>query len=230
MTTFFLICAVIGGTVLACQFVMTLIGLGGEGGNLDAGGAAGDVGDAGIGAHDVIGAHEVDVPDHADVHVAHAHSADSEQGHDAQGHHGSTWLFGILSFRTLTAAIAFFGLAGWAAETAELSPPTQIVIALASGAAAMFLVHGVMRMFFKLSEDGTVRISRAIGREATVYVPIPAAKSGAGKVQIKLQDRLLEYEAVTPDPQALTTGARVFVVGVRGANTLEVRSRDAVKA
>lgn len=229
MTTFFLICAVIGGTILACQFVMTLVGLGGEVGHLDADGTVGDLGDAGAAAHDVIGAHEIDVPEHADVHLAHAH-AESEQGHDSGGHHGSTWLFGILSFRTLTAAITFFGLAGWAAQTAQWSQPSQVVVALASGAAAMFLVHGIMRIFFKLSEDGTIRISRAIGREATVYIPIPAGKSGAGKVQIKLQDRLVEYEAVTPEPQSLATGAKVYVVGVRGANTLEVRSRESVKA
>ena len=30
MATFFLICAVVGGTILICQFVLTLVGLGGQ--------------------------------------------------------------------------------------------------------------------------------------------------------------------------------------------------------
>ena len=39
MSTLFLICALVGGTVMVCQFVMTIAGLGGHGMELgDAGG------------------------------------------------------------------------------------------------------------------------------------------------------------------------------------------------
>ena len=90
----------------------------------------------------------------------------------------------------------------------------------------MFLVHGVMRLFFKLAEDGTVRVGRAIGREAKVYIPIPGNNAGAGKVQLKLQHRLVEYAAVTQSAQGLKTGARVLVVAIRGGNTLVVRPAE----
>ena len=49
---------------------------------------------------------------------------------DQAAHHGSTWLFGVLSFRTITAALAFFGLAGLAAQSAEASPPMVLLVAL----------------------------------------------------------------------------------------------------
>src|SRR5436309_1090736 len=46
-----------------------------------------------------------------------AQSADAD-GHDAAGHHGSSWLFAVISFRTLVAAAAFFGLTGLATQSA----------------------------------------------------------------------------------------------------------------
>ena len=64
-------------------------------------------------------------------------------------------------------------------------------------------------------------IRAAVGQEGTVYIPIPAAKANTGKVQLKLQNRLVEYEAVTSSSQKLATGTKVRVVGVTG-KTLEV--------
>ena len=56
---------------------------------------------------------------------------------------------------------------------------------------------------------------------AVVYVPIAANRERAGKVQVKLQDRLVEFEAVTTSEDRLPTGTRVRVVGVVG-NRLDV--------
>ena len=202
LTWFFLICAVVGGTVLICQFVLTLVGLGGD--HI----ALGDV------AHDFSG----DVGH--DVHVGGAHGAESA-GHDAQGHHGSSWLFAMISFRTLVAAATFFGLAGLAARSAGQSVGVQLLLAGVAGVAAMYGVHWMVRMMGQLGEDATVRIRHALGKEGTVYIPIPPAKAQAGKIQLKLQNRLVEYEAVTSGPEKLATGTKVRVVGITGG-TLEV--------
>ncbi|MFO0906219.1 MAG: NfeD family protein [Pirellulales bacterium] len=215
MWTIFLVCAVIGGTVLVCQFTLTLLGLGGDHGG-DFSSHGGDIGHA-----DVPDGH-ADVP-HAEVH-ADAHGGTGvEEGHDAGGQHGSTWLFGVISFRTIVAALTFFGLSGMACISADQPLPTTLTIAIGSGLAAMLVVHSVMRLFFKLAEDGTIRVTRAIGREAKVYIPIPAHNEGVGKVQVRVQDRLVEYTAVNTSTHALKTGARVLVVAVRGGNTLVVR-------
>jgi len=200
LSGFFLICAVVGGTVLICQFVLTLVGLGGDHGFDVAHDFAGDVGH--------------------DVHVGGAHGAEGS-GHDADGHHGSSWLFGIVSFRTLVAAATFFGLAGLAAQSAGQQTGVQLLLAGAAGLGAMYGVHWIIRTIARLGEDGTVRVRAALGQEGTVYIPIAAAKAQSGKIQLKLQNRLVEYEAVTSSPQRLATGTRVRVVGVSG-NTLEV--------
>jgi membrane protein implicated in regulation of membrane protease activity len=181
MTLLFLICAVVGGTVLVCQFVLTLVGMGA----------------------DVEIADDMDLPDSDGSHV------------------DSSWLFGVISFRTLVAAATFFGLAGLATESAGQGRGVQLLIASVAGLSAMYGVHWIVQAMGRLAQDGTLRITAAVGREATVYVPIPAKHSHAGKVQLKVQNRLVEYEAVTGHAERLSTGTKVRVVGISG-NTLEV--------
>lgn len=217
MTAVFLFCAVAGGTVLVCQFGLTLLGLGGH----DFGdGDHGDFGDGGHGdmdlGHDgadgsIDGAAADDAHDSGDAH-------DEDQSHA----HRSSWIFGVISFRTLVAAIAFFGIAGMAANAAGLSLPQQIVLAVVSGIGAMYLVYWLMSLLYRLGEDNTVRIDSAVGCEGKIYVAIPAGESRRGKIQLDLQGRLMEYEAVTAVPSGLPTGVRVVVVGVVDDGVLEV--------
>jgi hypothetical protein len=195
--TFFLVCAIVGGTLLLCQFLMSLIGFG-------------DHHDAG-GDHDF---HD------AGGHDAHGDHADQSDHHDQAAHH--SWFVGVLTFRSLVAALTFFGLAGLSATVNfHQDPPQAIALALAAGAAALFGVAYMMKSLHRLKADGTVRIERAVGTNGTVYLTIPGEKAGAGKVTLKLQNRTVEYQAVTPKQQ-LPTGAKVVVTAVLGPDTVEV--------
>lgn len=200
MTSVFIFCAAVGGTIMVCQFVLSLVGL----------------------SHDMDIADDFSHDAPGDLHIGSADHAGDGGEHAQHSHdHGSSWLFGVISFRTLVAAFAFFGLAGLAAESGGLNLAPQLVISLASGIAAMFGVHYIMKQLGRLGEDSTIRIYKAVGLEATVYVPIPADKASAGKVQLTLQNRLVEYEAITAAGERLATGSKVRVTAVRG-NTLEV--------
>ena len=197
MTLFFLLCAVIGGTILICQFVLTLVGMGGDHGvdfshdvAHDFGGGAGD-----------------------------AHGTDGS-GHDGTGH-GSSWLFAAISLRTLVAAVTFFGLAGMAARSNGQVVGIQLLLAALAGIGAMYGVHWLITAIGRLGEDGTLRVKGALGQEGTVYVPIAGSRAQAGKIQLRLQNRLVEYEAITSSPERLATGTKVRVVGLAG-NMLEV--------
>lgn len=200
METLFLICAIVGGTVLAFQFVLSLLGLGGHG--------------------------DFDIPDGGHIHLGHGHHMPTDSGHhghlqDAGADHSSNWYFGIITFQTVVAAIAFFGFAGMTASSAQFDGPMCLVIGVAAGAAAMIGVHTLMRSFAKLRSDGTERIDRAIGLEGTVYLRIPGQNQGAGKVHMTLQNRIVEYAAMTSgDP--LPGGAKIVVTGVIGSDTVEV--------
>src|SRR5207302_3380790 len=119
------------------------------------------------------------------------------------------------------------GLAGLAASARTPEAPLlPLSIALAAGGAAMAVVAWVMQSLAKLQSDGSVRIERALGAPATVYLTIPARNSGAGKVHVKVQNRLMEYQAITSQHQELPTGANVVVVAVVSPSTLEVAQAD----
>jgi hypothetical protein len=212
MSTLFLFCVLVGGTFLVCQFVMTLIGLGHSDAGADLSHAPAD---SLVPAGDI--AHEV--PHNGvggDVSLAHEHS----HGH---GHgHGSSWLFGIISFRTLTAAATFFGLAGMTAQSGGASLLVQLLIAIASGGVAMLGVHWLMRTLFRLGQNATLELTSAIGKTATVSVSIPGGRSGQGKVRLTVQGRLEELAAVALTGEALARGSQVIVVDVIRGNVLEV--------
>lgn len=213
MTLAFMICATLGGTVLVCQFVMTLVGLGGHGfADMDMPSDIGHGfgGDFHAGADGIHGG--------AGDHHGGGDSADADQ----MAHHGTMWLFGVLSFRTVTAALTFFGLAGLAAQEAGASGLIALVAAVASGLAAMFAVYWIMRTLYRLQADGGVRIERSVGRHGDVYLRIPGNRSGVGKIQLNLQNRTMEYSAVTAGAE-IPTGAKIVVVGVVNPTTLDVQ-------
>jgi serine/threonine protein kinase len=191
METVYTICAALGGTLLALQFLMSLFGLG----------------------HHDVGGH--------DFHDFAGHDGANGGDHDVSHDSQMSWFVGVLTFRTLVAALTFFGLAGRAAAAAEASPADSFALALAAGAAALFGVAFLMRSLSRLKAEGTVHMQRAVGQTGTVYLSVPGHKAGAGKVHLNLQNRTVECQAVTPQ-ELLPTGAKVVVVGLVSPGTVEV--------
>ena len=145
-------------------------------------------------------------------------------GHDhaAHGdHHNSTWIFGVLTFRTVIIGLTFFGLTGKAAIAAGFADPKPLLIAIVCGLASMYGVYFLMRSLYRLTADGTERIDRSIGEEAMVYLAIPGHNAGVGKVHVTVQNRTIEYEAMTAG-ERLPTGSRAVVVGVLSSDRVEV--------
>jgi hypothetical protein len=209
LDTIYLICAVAGGTILLCQFALALFGLGHDG-SLLGDHASGDFsGDA-----------------HGGDFGSHHGSAD-----DAAAHPDSTHLFAVVSFRTLVTAAAFFGVTGMATRGGGLPATTTLVLSIVAGAVAMYAMYGLLRLIAGLSSSGNEHIGNAVGLTATVYVSIPAASKGAGKVQLSMQNRIVEYQAVTDDAEPLKTGETVDVVGILNSDTVQVRRalRSALK-
>lgn len=154
-----------------------------------------------------------------DAHVDVDHGGADTHG---TGHDGSHF-FSVLSFRSVVAALAVFGLAGLGSNASGWSPYFTVVVALGAGAAALFVVAWTMRLLYGLKDDGTVHIERAVGHQGTVYLTVPGENHGTGKVLLNLQNRTVECLAVT-SKGSLATGLPVVVVSVLGPNTVEVEA------
>jgi len=200
MEYFYAVCAVIGGTVLLFQFVTTLLGL----------------------SHDTDDGSGIDF-EHmpGDIHAGDLHHGGAAGDHPHDQAHSSSWFFGIITYRTVVAAVAFFGLGGLAANSTTIGPAASFVVALLAGFGAMYGVYHLMRLMVRLKADGTVRMDRAVGKTGTVYLRVPAGRAGHGKVTLNLQNRTVEYRAVTGQ-DALPTGATVVVTAIVGPDTVEV--------
>lgn len=206
METLYMICAVAGGTILIVQTVLLVIG-----GHSD---STGDVSDGGLDAGH-------DIPHGMDHDVGH------DAGHDAAQHHESTHdayqaaYLKVLTLKTVIAFITFFGLAGMAALRAELTPLPALFIAIGAGSIALYLVAYLMTALSRLQCRGNLWLPNAVGALGKVYLRVPGEHSGAGKVTIVVQGRLMELKAITDGPE-IHTGAEVRVVAVSGQNTLDV--------
>jgi hypothetical protein len=215
----FIYSALIGGAVLAFQFLMMVFGLGHHG-------------------TDLTGAHGADFSGHGHFgggHLGHDVSHDTSVSHDGSLHDSSAgpvdhsdgyWFYEMISLRTLSAAATFFGLAGKTMLAYDFAGSTSFILACVAGFAAMYCVYWLFKQVYRFQNTGTENIRNAIGSEATVYVPIPGKRSGAGKVTFRLQNRSVEYVAVTEDEGRLATGEKVIVVGIVNAGTVRVVRAD----
>jgi hypothetical protein len=194
--TIYLVTAIVGCTLLLLQVTLQLVGLG----------------------------HDVD----ADAHdIGHELGADADA--DADGHgdghgeagHGSSWFFGLLSFKALVGFAGIFGLTGLSLEGGDLSFGLRLSIAIEAGVVAMVLVALLMRGLHNLATSGTVDLRRAVGHEAQVYLRVPEHGTGLGKVTVDLQSRSVEMPART-DGGEIPSGRTVRVLEVGGDGTAKV--------
>lgn len=213
LDTLFLMAAVVGGTVMVCQFLMTMLGLGDDGADF---GGDGDLGgDVGVDVGDFDGGGDMEID--GDHHTPMHHAADADVDHL-----GSSWLFQVLSFRTIVAALTFFGLGGALSSSMGHTPALSLLIAVAFGGAAMYGMYQLMQAIYNFQSSGNVDIRNAVGQPAKIYIPVPPTGEGKGKVQVSLQGRTMEYEAITDDDEKLGTGENVIVEAVVGSDIVKV--------
>lgn len=151
------------------------------------------------------------------------HGEGSLSGHDLGHVHEGMSDLKWLSLKTVVSSLTFFGLAGLASEKAGLPTFASLAIAVVAGGIAVFLVAFLMASLSRLQSRGNVDLANAVGLTGRVYLRIPAAREGHGKVTIEVQGRAIETEAVTAGPE-IPTGASVRVLGLAGTDTLDVIS------
>ena len=74
----------------------------------------------------------------------------------------------------------------------------------------------LISIVLKLQEDGTLNYASAIGQTATVYVCIPASRTGRGKITLVLQGRYTELDAVTDETERIPVDCAVEITEQAG--------------
>ena len=141
-----------------------------------------------------------------DVHVDLAH------GHDA---------LDLLSIRALSAGLAFFGFGGMLATQAGVGTLLAVVAAAALGFAGAYGIARLMRSLRRLEVDRSFVLDRAVGAVGKVYLGIPGQRSGAGKIHVVVQERLMELPALTPEAP-IDAGQPVLVIDTVEPDTVVV--------
>ena len=104
--------------------------------------------------------------------------------------------------------------------------PFDVVLILVSVAVGLFFAWIIKMLWDKirhLEHNGAYKIEDAVGLTATVYIPIPPARSGTGKVQISIGGSVQELNAVSDSTDKLKTGQLVAVDSVINSSTLLVK-------
>lgn len=130
-----------------------------------------------------------------------------------------------LKFFSIRGIIAFFTLFGWVGVVLSDTNLNNILIfifAILSGLAGMFIIALMFYGFTRMQSSGNINLKNALGTTGEIYIPIPPNRSGKGKIQLTLQERFIEANAMTDDNKILSTGSRVRVVDVIDINTLLV--------
>ncbi|MBR5158260.1 MAG: serine protease [Bacteroidaceae bacterium] len=132
-------------------------------------------------------------------------------------------LSGVFSFRNLVNFLLGYGWAGVLLfddiEKRWLLQLVSIAVGLLFVLAFVFMFRQVM----KLSHDGSFKMSETVGLKADVYLRIPAARSGRGKVQISVKGSVHEIDAVTDNDAEIPTGGQVEITEVLGDDLLLVK-------
>lgn len=118
----------------------------------------------------------------------------------------------LFSLRGIMAMAAVGGWSGLVMYEAGINITVTVLLAVAFGFMALVGIAFLMNLAMKLQSNGTLDLGYAIGKVGTVYIPIPADMKGSGKINLTIQERFVEIDAVTNADRRLATGESVRVV------------------
>ena len=148
----------------------------------------------------------------------------SADGSDLSNIDGGSNLY---TFRNFVNFLLGFGWSAILLQDSISSVPVLILVSVIIGVALVAAVMYLFKWLASMQQSGNIDVEKvAKGCEGTVYLTIPAAQSGEGKVQISIAGAVREYNAVTDNEEALKTGAAIRVVDVVNANTVLVEPNN----
>ncbi|MBR4960562.1 MAG: hypothetical protein IKY52_06675 [Clostridia bacterium] len=134
--------------------------------------------------------------------------------------------FVLFSLRGIMGMAAVGGWSGLVLYQTGLPLGLAVILSVIFGFLALVGIAWLMKISLKLQSSGNLDLGYAIGKVGTVYIPIPAEMKGMGKINITLQERLVEVNAMTPADRKLSTGESVRVISTDETGILVVEPFD----
>lgn len=205
--------------ILILQSILLLFGIGFGGGDGDAGDISGDFdGDIDTDAS-MADIGDIDASTQFDANAASDFDPDTSGGdiNDTSG----------LSLFTIRGIVAFFAVGGWTGLVLSkyVSSYIAIPVAFIAGTAALVGIALLFKYAMRFQDKGNIDIKNAIGKIGSVYLTIPANASGKGKINVMVQERFVELDAVTNNNQPILTGSIIEVTGIIDQQTVLVNKQ-----
>lgn len=129
---------------------------------------------------------------------------------------------GFFSFRNLINFLLGYGWTG--ALLADTIESRALLHLISIGVGLIFVIAFLVmfRLLMKLAHDGSFRLNECVGLSASVYLRIPAGRSGKGKIQVSVKGSVHEVDAVSDSDEVIPTGGNVRIVKVVSDDTLLV--------
>lgn len=150
--------------------------------------------------------------------------ADASDGVDADfdaDFDGADAPFQLFSLRNLINFLLGFSWTGISLYNSIENPTLLITLSIVVGLIFVFLFFVIIKQIRKLAEDNTFKLASTLNRSADVYLTIPAAKSGKGKISISVGGSQRELDAVTEN-ESIPTGSVVKIIGIINKDLLIV--------
>lgn len=151
---------------------------------------------------------------------------DADADFDFSGEAGDTMDFGgVMSLFSVRNIVNFFMGFGWGGVCIGNYTDNKLILYVGATIIGLIFVaifFLLVKQILKLENNGNINMNDCIGKVCDVYLRIPAAKGGKGKVQMSLNGSVLEWDAVTEDSETINTGSKVKVVALMGSSTLLV--------
>lgn len=119
----------------------------------------------------------------------------------------------------------FFVGFGWAGiSLRDVIETDWILLAVSVGFGILFVVIFILlfRQLMKLENNSAVGVEETVGKNADVYLRIPAGRGGKGKVQLSVKGAVKEYNAVTDDAENIPSGTIVRITEIIGKDCVLV--------
>lgn len=128
----------------------------------------------------------------------------------------------LFSIKNFINFIVGFGWAGISFNEAIENDILLISVAFLVGIAFVIMFFFIKKQTNKLEHNGAFDIKDCVGKQVSVYLRIPANRSGKGKIQVSLNGSVLEFEAIT-DGEEIKSGTQAQVIEVVEGSTLLVK-------